>query len=176
MIVDQLVERVSGHCYCGSVQFEVTIAPRDQIQFSEYCHCSSCRRAHAAPLFQGVCLPKRCIDITAGKEHVKSFRKENVEVARQFCGVCGTRLFNEFVSDSSTVALSPSDDAILGGDCSNADEEGKDEDVREEEYAVFFPSTLTDEDQANLPDRLQAKTHNHAGECVLDMALLQQLN
>lgn len=44
---------VSGTCYCAGMKFTVDctrVAPRKSL----YCHCESCRRAHAAPVYQVV--------------------------------------------------------------------------------------------------------------------------
>jgi hypothetical protein len=42
---------VTGHCYCGAIRFAVDIPEGDAPIFTAYCHCDSCRRAHAAPLY-----------------------------------------------------------------------------------------------------------------------------
>lgn len=44
-----------GQCYCGKVKFLVRndAYPTKAV----YCHCESCRRAHAAPLYHVVYIP-----------------------------------------------------------------------------------------------------------------------
>ena len=42
---------IVGTCYCGGVKFGVTIDSTKYVR-ALYCHCESCRRAHAAPLYQ----------------------------------------------------------------------------------------------------------------------------
>ena len=36
-----------------------------------FCHCESCRRAHAAPLYQVCYVQADGFKLTAGREHVK---------------------------------------------------------------------------------------------------------
>lgn len=59
---------VTGHCYCGAIQFAVHIPAGDQPIFTAYCHCDSCRRAHAAPLYHVACVDQSHFEITAGAE------------------------------------------------------------------------------------------------------------
>jgi len=85
---------VRGHCYCGSVHFEV--AAGTVPNFACFCHCDSCRRAHAAPMYQVVYVPKTAFTVTAGASHVRRpHGKPTEEIGRCFCGRCGSRLFNE---------------------------------------------------------------------------------
>lgn len=44
---------VHGTCYCGGVKFAVDCTATAPLK-ALYCHCESCRRAHAAPLYQVV--------------------------------------------------------------------------------------------------------------------------
>ena len=81
-----------GHCFCGDVRF--TIAADVVPNTSLYCHCESCRRAHAAPLYQVVYIPAESFRIVAGQEFVKAYSKSDGAVVRSFCQECGSRIHN----------------------------------------------------------------------------------
>lgn len=134
---------LSGHCYCGAVRFEIDVpeAPR----FAIYCHCDSCRRAHAAPLYQVVAMDDAGFRITAGAEHVKTYRKPGARIARSWCDACGTRVYNRFPEHRPNVVV------------------------------VFPDLLEESVRSKPLPAPLRATRHAHAEECVLDFALLAEL-
>jgi hypothetical protein len=84
-----------GHCYCGEVCFEID---EDTVpSVSLYCHCDSCRRAHAAAMLWTVIIPRDKFRITKGQSLVKEFKKavdEEGKPTRSFCTNCGTRVCN----------------------------------------------------------------------------------
>ena len=82
-----------GRCYCGNIEFVVDhdVVPNK----ATYCHCDSCRRAHAAPLYHVVYVPKEAFHITKGNDFLQPFVKEANIVIRSFCRNCGTRICNE---------------------------------------------------------------------------------
>ncbi len=140
-------EHVTGHCYCGAVTYRVRLSAEIEPIFSAYCHCDSCRRAHAAALYQVVCVDASSFELTQGAEHVQDFQKPGGRINRAFCRVCGTRLFNRFAS------WRPGGRTPL----------------------VFFPNTLDEAIQHDLPEQLRPKLHNRPQESVLDRALLLSL-
>ncbi len=77
-----------GICYCGAVQYRVRGDAR--VLTACYCHCESCRRSHAAPLYQVCYVPTDDFSITAGNEHIKAHK------FRHFCEQCGSKVYNEF--------------------------------------------------------------------------------
>lgn len=81
-----------GHCFCGDVRFTVAgdVVPNTAL----YCHCESCRRAHAAPLYQIVYIPVESFNIIAGEELIKAYSKSDGAVARSFCQQCGSKIHN----------------------------------------------------------------------------------
>ena len=86
-----------GHCYCGAVHYSVckTAAPHTAL----YCHCESCRRAHASPLYQVVYVPQQAFKITCGEDKINAFNKPGAGVTRAFCAVCGSRMYNTLARD-----------------------------------------------------------------------------
>lgn len=139
---------VRGHCYCEGVHFEVQVPPPKEVIFSVYCHCENCRRSHAAPLYQVVCVDAPNFRITRGQDLVVPFEKVPGSVRRSFCRECGTRLYNTF-SDS----LRPGGRVPL----------------------AWFPNTLRAQDLSNLPRAFLPQRHVNTEGCVLHEAVMQQL-
>ena len=133
---------VHGHCYCGAVEFTVDL-DREPI-FTAYCHCDSCRRSHAAPLYQVACVDDETFTVTRGQEGIVDFKKDGSRIVRAFCGTCGTRVYNRFPGWSP------------GG----------------RTPVVFFPNTLDEETTHNMPESLRPRKNNASDECVLDLERL----
>ena len=68
---------------------------------SLFCHCDSCRRAHAAPLYQVVYLPESCFEITTGAHLLQAFARSPAHVVRSFCSACGSRICNRVTAKPS---------------------------------------------------------------------------
>lgn len=77
-----------GACLCGAVRFEITPPTR----FCAHCHCSICRRAHAAPLVTWSGVPDGQLKITAGEDRLTRYAS-SPEATRSFCSCCGSPLF-----------------------------------------------------------------------------------
>jgi hypothetical protein len=132
-----LPENLHGHCYCGQFEF---LIPKDVTPYrSVFCHCDSCRRAHASPLYQVIYIPEDQFRIVNGQEMVREYRKENSNVTRAFCKECGSRLFNKLHG--------PNRVGWLG----------------------FFPNLLDEHILKNLPTNLLPTHHLHTGETILDL-------
>lgn len=138
---------VHGRCYCGGVRFTVSVPAGTAPTFTAYCHCDSCRRAHAAPLYQVVCIDREHLHIDEGADRVQDFRRPGASIVRSFCGTCGSRIHNTFG------AWKPNGRTPL----------------------VFFPSLQEPEDQARMPSSWAPTHHNEPESCVLDWAFLTRL-
>lgn len=81
-------QKLSGHCYCGAVQFETS---GDPIWVS-HCHCESCRRhsGSAMTTYAGF----RPDQVTFTAEMPSRFSPGN-GVTRSFCGQCGSSVAYE---------------------------------------------------------------------------------
>lgn len=84
--------KVAGSCLCGAVRFEVTLPPK----WCANCHCSMCRRAHAAPYVTWVGFEASAFRMAEGSATPVSYRSSD-RATRTFCGTCGSPL--TFVSD-----------------------------------------------------------------------------
>ena len=86
---------MNGSCYCGAVKYHVPSTAEPIV--SLYCHCESCRRAHAAPVYHCVYMNEEDMVFQSGKELLTNFRLTDEEGSptRAFCSVCGTRMQNK---------------------------------------------------------------------------------
>jgi hypothetical protein len=80
----------TGHCFCGTVQIEVTGTP----EAMGYCHCSSCRSWSGGPVNAFSLWKPEAVKVTAGAEHVGTFNKTRMSF-RKFCTKCGGHLMND---------------------------------------------------------------------------------
>jgi len=76
---------ITGGCLCGAVRYA---AAGDPIHVS-HCHCSLCRRAAGAPLVTWATYPAGDFRWTSGSP---ARFHSTPDVARSFCGGCGTAL------------------------------------------------------------------------------------
>lgn len=136
---------VNGHCYCGGVTFSVSIPAGARPFKATYCHCDSCRRAHAAPLYHVVIMDAEWFTITAGEELLQEFGRGGP--TRIFCTRCGSKVMNTFGG------WKPGGRTPL----------------------AFFPNLLDEATQHDLPEPLRAKGHHQPQECVLEQAELEAL-
>ena len=138
---------LTGHCYCGGIRYAVDIPAGAAPIFTAYCHCDSCRRAHAAPLYHVVCVDDGMFSITEGAELLSEFQRNEGGLVRAFCAICGSKVLNLFPGWRP------------GG----------------RKPVAFFPNTLDAVIQADLPEALRPRKQNHPGECVLDFGALGPL-
>eukprot|EP01128_Nolandella_sp_AFSM9_P003890 TRINITY_DN170_c0_g3_i1.p1 TRINITY_DN170_c0_g3~~TRINITY_DN170_c0_g3_i1.p1 ORF type:complete len:158 (+),score=28.64 TRINITY_DN170_c0_g3_i1:32-475(+) len=73
-----------GTCFCGAVQVKVTGPPITM----GYCHCESCRQWSGTPVTASSLWLNDCLEVVAGKEHLRSFNKVG-KSERQWCNLCG---------------------------------------------------------------------------------------
>lgn len=76
-------QKRGGGCLCGAVRYEVNGA----ITHETLCHCTSCRRAAAAPVVAWFSVRPEAFRLVQGR--LKSFRS-SPGVIRRFCVECGT--------------------------------------------------------------------------------------
>jgi len=77
------ISRLSGHCYCGAVQFEVS----GKSDWVGHCHCESCRRATGSVMTTFAGFKPNQVVFTGAmpRRHTTADG-----VSRSFCGQCGS--------------------------------------------------------------------------------------
>ena len=76
-----------GQCFCGTIKIEVSGEP----EAMGYCHCQSCRSWSGAPVNAFSLWKADAVRVTAGAEHLGTFRKTPLS-ERQYCKKCGGHL------------------------------------------------------------------------------------
>lgn len=74
-----------GGCQCGAVRWRASGAPVS----TAMCHCSTCRRAHAAPAVAWAMFSQEQVRIGGPAKRYAS----SSEAQRGFCPHCGTQIF-----------------------------------------------------------------------------------
>lgn len=74
---------LEGGCQCGAVRYVIEGDPL----VAAVCHCSTCRRANAAPAVAWAMFSREQVDIVAGSLKLYT---ASADVTRGFCGDCGT--------------------------------------------------------------------------------------
>lgn len=82
--------KLSGRCFCGAVEIEVSGAP----EAMGYCHCSSCRSWSGGPVNAFSLWNPERVQITSGHQHVAMFQKSRLS-QRQYCAKCGGHLMTK---------------------------------------------------------------------------------
>lgn len=75
--------RLSGHCYCGAVKFEIT----GTSDWVGHCHCESCRRASGSVMTTFAGFKPEQVVFTGAMPN--RFTTPD-GVTRSFCGQCGS--------------------------------------------------------------------------------------
>lgn len=78
-------QKIDGGCQCGAVRYSITGKP----VVTAICHCSTCRRANAAPAVAWSMFESGQVEMVAG-ELKKYAASEGVK--RGFCPACGTQI------------------------------------------------------------------------------------
>ena len=88
---EQEIPKIPGSCFCGAIEYEITLPTL----FAGHCHCSMCRRIHAAAYVTWLGVRKESLKIIKGEEHVNTFHstKGKNHIYRRSCKICTTNLF-----------------------------------------------------------------------------------
>jgi len=82
------MSRISGHCFCDSIRFEVE-GPET---FACFCYCESCQRAAGAPVVPWATYAKTSFEVTQGVMH---WHESSPGVTRGLCSDCGSSISYE---------------------------------------------------------------------------------
>ncbi|WP_339489051.1 GFA family protein [Pseudomonas sp. EL_65y_Pfl2_R95] len=77
--------KIEGGCQCGAVRYVLTGEPT----MAAVCHCTMCRRAHAAPAVAWAMYQQEYVEFTQSqpKQYASS-----ADAQRGFCEHCGTQI------------------------------------------------------------------------------------
>jgi len=91
--------KLTGHCYCGEVHYEVEGDPVLQAQ----CHCRECQYIPGGGVNTFMMFPREGFRYVQGAP--KDFARSDLEkpVTRQFCPTCGTHLATQISRAPMTV-------------------------------------------------------------------------
>ena len=81
------MEKLSGGCVCGQVQYEIATAPVQVVA----CHCNLCRRMNGAPFSVYVVVRQKDFRFTSGETN--SYQATEC-TTKHFCRACGTPIYN----------------------------------------------------------------------------------
>jgi len=79
---------LTGCCFCGEVEFEVTGQPVAM----GYCHCESCRHWSAGPVNAFTLWQPQALRVTRGTDSIGTYNKTPISF-RKWCKKCGGHLF-----------------------------------------------------------------------------------
>ncbi len=79
---------ISGSCLCGIVKYELT----GEIGAVVHCHCSTCRKTHAAAFSSVASVPQHGLNFTQGQDALKYFESSPGK-KRYFCSHCGSHIY-----------------------------------------------------------------------------------
>ncbi|MAB98137.1 MAG: hypothetical protein CMK71_08720 [Pseudomonadaceae bacterium] len=77
--------RLEGGCLCGSLRYTVEGEPL----MAAICHCTMCRRAHAAPAVAWALYRQEQVAFTQGQTTLYA---SSEDAQRGFCATCGTQI------------------------------------------------------------------------------------
>jgi hypothetical protein len=78
-------QTIEGGCQCGAVRYSISGEP----VFAAICHCSMCRRAHAAPAVAWTMYREEQVQFKNAQPKLYS---SSPEAKRGFCATCGTQI------------------------------------------------------------------------------------
>ena len=84
--------------------------------FCVHCHCSMCRRAHAAGYVTWVAVPVERLRFLKGEERLTEYSSSSHGL-RRFCSACGSQLFCELSTEPGSIDIPL---AVLDGEIDRA--------------------------------------------------------
>ena len=89
---------MKGSCLCGAVVYEV-----DRLAGPiGHCHCTTCRKAHAAAFATTARADRNAFRWLAGEPHVRHHESSPGKL-RHFCGLCGSHLMAQGVDQPQVI-------------------------------------------------------------------------
>jgi hypothetical protein len=91
---------MKGSCLCGAVVYEIDRLNRPIL----HCHCTTCRKAHAAAFTSTAGVKREHFRWLRGEEKLSSFESSPGK-RRYFCSVCGSHLVASRETQAHVVVL-----------------------------------------------------------------------
>jgi hypothetical protein len=91
-------KEMKGSCLCGSVSFEAKRLAGPIV----HCHCTTCRKAHAAAFTSTASVDREDFEWLSGADAIGSFESSPGKL-RHFCTRCGTHLMAEWVAQPQVI-------------------------------------------------------------------------
>ena len=95
----------TGHCLCGTVAWR--IAP--PYKGMTHCHCSMCRKSHAAPFATYITVERANFELLSGAEAIIDYLSSPT-FHRSFCGQCGSLVASRSTGEEIFVPAGLCDD------------------------------------------------------------------
>ncbi|MEM7524755.1 MAG: GFA family protein [Pseudomonadota bacterium] len=84
-----MTRTLEGGCLCGAVRFKA--APDDVLPY--VCHCTDCQRFGGGPFHAAIVVAAAALTIAGAPRVWAKTADSGRQVARYFCGECGSHLF-----------------------------------------------------------------------------------
>jgi hypothetical protein len=96
----EVTDMMRGGCFCGAIRYEFDSGDYPAAN----CHCTMCRRIHAAPFVSWLVVPTPQFRYTAGRP---AMLRSSDRGTRYFCSSCGTHVvcINDAHPDVTDVAV-----------------------------------------------------------------------
>jgi hypothetical protein len=76
-----------GSCFCGRVTYEI----KGKIGPMSHCHCTDCRKSHAAAFATYIDVPRDGFTFLKGEDQIQTYKAPS-GTKRSFCRTCGSIL------------------------------------------------------------------------------------
>jgi hypothetical protein len=89
-----------GSCFCGKVRYRVA----GPLGVMSNCHCTDCRKSHAAAFATYIDAPRKDFAFLQGEDHLATFEAPS-GTKRSFCRTCGSIVVCFVDSDPKTIEI-----------------------------------------------------------------------
>jgi len=90
-----MAQTFPGSCYCGEVQYKLTLDNPAEDARTSICHCTNCKKFTGGPYGITTKLPRSTYTVTSSPPSLRKHTADNgsgVQLTREFCATCGSGL------------------------------------------------------------------------------------
>lgn len=80
----------TGSCLCGAVSY----ATSADFEMSGNCHCNTCKKITGGPFEAFAIIDAQSFELNSGEKNLVQY-KISPKAKKNFCGVCGTPIYNQ---------------------------------------------------------------------------------